>query len=67
MGIPPFFLLPFFLSFALMYGKNKNLTLEHLQAGAGSLWTWTAPMPTPNLWFLTRWGSRDIYSAEFHA
>jgi len=25
-----------------MYGKDKNLTLEQLQAGAGSLWTWTA-------------------------
>lgn len=42
MSIPPFFLLSFFLSFALLYGKDKNLTLEQLQAGAGSLWTWTA-------------------------
>ncbi len=25
-----------------MYGKDKNLTLEQVQAGAGSVWTWTA-------------------------
>jgi IS1 family transposase len=27
---------------AFVYGKDKNLTLEQVQAGAGSLWTWTA-------------------------
>jgi IS1 family transposase len=27
---------------AFVYGKDKNLTLEQIQAGAGSIWTWTA-------------------------
>ena len=27
---------------AFAYGKDKNLTLEQMQAGAGSVWTWTA-------------------------
>jgi IS1 family transposase len=27
---------------AFVYGKDKNLTLEQVQAGAGSVWTWTA-------------------------
>lgn len=27
---------------AFMYGKDKNLSLEQIQAGAGSVWTWTA-------------------------
>jgi IS1 family transposase len=27
---------------AFVYGKDKNLTLEQIQAGAGSVWTWTA-------------------------
>ena len=25
-----------------IYGKDKNLTLEQMQAGMGSVWTWTA-------------------------
>jgi IS1 family transposase len=27
---------------AFVYGKDKNLTLEQVQSGAGSVWTWTA-------------------------
>src|ERR1700683_2878101 len=27
---------------AFVYGKDKNLTLEQIQAGAGSVWTWSA-------------------------
>jgi IS1 family transposase len=27
---------------AFVYGKDKNLTLEQVQAAAGSVWTWTA-------------------------
>jgi IS1 family transposase len=27
---------------AFVYGKDKNLTLEQVQAGGGSVWTWTA-------------------------
>src|SRR5271157_152240 len=27
---------------AFVYGKDKNLTTEQVQAGAGSVWTWTA-------------------------
>jgi IS1 family transposase len=27
---------------AFAYGKDKNLTLEQVQAGAGSVWTWAA-------------------------
>ncbi len=27
---------------SFVYGKDKNLTLEQIQAGAGSVWTWTA-------------------------
>lgn len=27
---------------AFVYGKDKNLTLEQVQADAGSVWTWTA-------------------------
>jgi IS1 family transposase len=27
---------------AFVYGKDKNLTLEQVQDGAGSVWTWTA-------------------------
>jgi IS1 family transposase len=27
---------------AFVYGKDKNLSLEQVQAGAGSVWTWTA-------------------------
>jgi len=27
---------------AFVYGKDKNLTMEQVQAGAGSVWTWTA-------------------------
>src|SRR5580698_6992108 len=27
---------------AFVYGKDKNLTMEQIQAGAGSVWTWTA-------------------------
>ncbi len=27
---------------AFVYGKDKNLTLEQIQTGAGSVWTWTA-------------------------
>jgi len=27
---------------AFVYGKDKNLTLEQVKAGAGSVWTWTA-------------------------
>src|SRR5580698_2125872 len=27
---------------AFVYGKDKNLTLDQVQAGAGSVWTWTA-------------------------
>jgi IS1 family transposase len=27
---------------AFVYGKDKNLTMEQVQAGAGSIWTWTA-------------------------
>lgn len=25
---------------AFVYGKDKNLTLEQVQAGMGSVWTW---------------------------
>ena len=27
---------------AFVYGKDKNLTLEQVKKGAGSVWTWTA-------------------------
>jgi IS1 family transposase len=27
---------------SFVYGKDKNLTLEQMQAGMGSVWTWTA-------------------------
>jgi IS1 family transposase len=27
---------------AFVYGKDRNLTTEQVQAGAGSVWTWTA-------------------------
>jgi IS1 family transposase len=27
---------------AFVYGKDKNLSIEQVQAGAGSVWTWTA-------------------------
>jgi IS1 family transposase len=27
---------------AFVYGKDKNLTIEQVEAGAGSVWTWTA-------------------------
>jgi IS1 family transposase len=27
---------------AFVYGKDKNMTMEQVQAGAGSVWTWTA-------------------------
>lgn len=27
---------------AFVYGKDKNLTLKQVEAGAGSVWTWTA-------------------------
>lgn len=27
---------------AFVYGKDKNLSLEQVKAGAGSVWTWTA-------------------------
>jgi IS1 family transposase len=27
---------------AFVYGKDRNLTMEQVQAGAGSIWTWTA-------------------------
>jgi IS1 family transposase len=27
---------------SFVYGKDKNLTMEQIQAGAGSVWTWTA-------------------------
>lgn len=27
---------------AFVYGKDKNLSLEQVQEGAGSVWTWTA-------------------------
>src|SRR5579863_4509976 len=27
---------------AFVYGKDKNLTLEQVQSGLGSVWTWTA-------------------------
>ena len=27
---------------AFVNGKDKNLTMEQVQAGAGSVWTWTA-------------------------
>src|SRR5216683_2657662 len=27
---------------AFVYGKDQNLALEQVQAGAGSVWTWTA-------------------------
>jgi IS1 family transposase len=29
-------------SWAFIYGKDKNLRVEQVQAGAGSVWTWTA-------------------------
>ena len=31
---------------AFVYGKDKNLPLEQVQAGAGSVWTWTGFMDT---------------------
>ena len=27
---------------AFVYGKDRNLTMEQIQAGAGSVWAWTA-------------------------
>src|SRR5437879_7509660 len=27
---------------AFVYGKDRNLSLEQVKAGAGSVWTWTA-------------------------
>ena len=60
-----FFFLSFFLSFAAVYGKDKKLTLEHVQAGAGSLWTWTAPDADTKLMVSYMLGSRGSTAQSF--
>jgi len=53
---------------AFVYGKDKNLTLEQVQSGAGSVWTWTAPRCRHQIdHLLHAGGSRGLYSTELHA
>src|SRR5947208_14232938 len=53
---------------AFVYGKDKNLTMEQIQAGAGSVWTWTAIDADTKLIVSYMLGDRGgRYSREFHA
>jgi hypothetical protein len=52
---------------AFVYGKDKNLTMEQVQAGAGSVWTWTAlDADTKLIIFLHARGSRRGDSASIY-
>lgn len=53
---------------ASVYGKDKYLTLEQVQAlGLAAFGHGQPLMLTPNSSCLTCWGSWSLYSAEFHA
>src|SRR5258707_6530236 len=49
---------------AFVYGKDKNLTLEQVQAGAGSVWTWTALDADTKLIVSYMLGDRGAATAE---
>lgn len=52
---------------AFVYGKDKNLTLEQVQSGAGSVWTCTAMDADIKLIISYMRGIVGRYSSEFHA
>jgi len=41
---------------AFVHGKDKNLTLEQVQSGLGSVWTWTAIDADTKLIVKSGWG-----------
>ena len=49
---------------AFVYGKDKNLTLEQVQDGAGSVWTWTALDADTKLIVSYMLGDRGASTAE---
>jgi IS1 family transposase len=49
---------------AFVYGKDKNLTIEQVQAGAGSVWTWTALDADTKLIVSYMLGDRGASTAE---
>ncbi|MGA3088635.1 MAG: DDE-type integrase/transposase/recombinase [Terriglobales bacterium] len=48
---------------AFVYGKDKNLTIEQVNAGAGSVWTWTAIDADSKLIITYMLGDRDAGTA----
>lgn len=49
---------------AFVYGKDKNLTLEQVKAGAGSVWTWTAIDADTKLIISYTLGDRGAQTAQ---
>lgn len=49
---------------SFVYGKDKNLTLEQIQSGAGSVWTWTAIDADTKLIISYTLGDRGAATAE---
>jgi IS1 family transposase len=47
-----------------VYGKDKNLTLEQVQGGMGSVWTWTALDADPKLIISYTLGDRGADTAQ---
>jgi len=50
---------------AFVYGKDKNLTMEQVKAGAGSVWTWTAIDADTKLIISYTLGDRGAETAQF--
>lgn len=50
---------------AFVYGKDKNLTMEQVQAGAGSVWTWTT-LDADSKLFVHSGRSRSRNCCDFH-
>lgn len=50
---------------AFVYGKDKNLSLEQVKAGAGSVWTWTAIDADSKLIVSFTLGDRGAETARF--
>jgi hypothetical protein len=45
---------------AFVYGKDKNLTMEQVQSGLGSVWTWTlSDHPKPANGYHVKTGQRE--------
>lgn len=49
---------------AFVYGKDKNLTMEQVQAGGGSVWTWTATDADTKLIISYTLGDRGAETAK---